>query len=800
MQNRYFKQPLCSALMVASAATLMPVSLPSFAQGLEEVVVTAQRREESLQDVPISISAFTGDDLNVRLIDDLTDLQFSVPNLFSDGLTIMIRGIGQNTASSTAEGGIGYHVNDVYLNSPLIRSTDYFDIERIEVLRGPQGTLYGRNTTAGVINIHTKSPHDEFGGNFSVLAGDYETLRLKGAINIPLSDKLRQRFAGFYITRDGYNKNIYTGNRIDGRDSYQLRSSTSFDFTDSLTADLVISYLKEDSDRADRTKGTCTKDSTYGCSPLSAGFETPDVSGSIFQTLNRAFLGGTVLPPGDYFANALNPDEYRTVNVDQEPTFDTEQIGVSLEFNYEFGEYRFTSVTGYYDTEANIFSDFDRFSTDVRLLQPITYRANAEDFVTTDIIQSGRRDIRDAEQFTQEFRVASDYDGWFNFLLGAFYYDEENSAKVLITHPTLAATQQVQGLPEEFEMFTTETDPAKTESYALFGESYFNLNEDTKLTVGLRYTDDKKSIRTRQLFLTLVDPTWIEAERDWQELTGKVTLDYVINDSSIVYATVARGYKAGGLNPGGSDGSEDFDPEFLWAYEAGSKNTFFDGLLLANASVFYYDYDGMQLGQVSETSSLTTNADVTTKGLEAEFSFAPTEEWFMDLNVAWLDLEIDDFVSADQGDPDGIAPGTVPARDAEGNIRYTSDGLLIKNLEGNVLRNAPEYSVNLGVQYTYFMESDYALSGRVDYTWQDDFYANEFNKPSDELGSWQQVNAQIVLSPPAADWQLRLFMTNVLDDDDLLRLDQQGPTVGRFRSATVLEPRTYGAEFSMFFE
>ncbi|MEM6582113.1 MAG: TonB-dependent receptor [Pseudomonadota bacterium] len=800
MQTRYLKRPLCGALMLASTVTLMPISLPSFAQGLEEVIVTAQRREESLQDVPMSISAFTGDDLNVRLIDDLTDLQFSVPNLVSDGLTIMIRGIGQNTNSSTAEGGIGYHVNEVYVNKPLIRSTEYFDIERVEVLRGPQGTLYGRNTTAGVINIHTKRPHEELGGNVSVLAGDYETLRLKGAFNIPVTDKLRQRFAGLYLTRDGYNKNIYTGNRIDGRDSYQLRSSTSYDFTDSLTADLVISYLKEDSDRADRTKGTCTKDPEYGCSPLSVGFSTPDVSGSIFQTLNNAFLQGTVLPQGDYFADAVNPADYRRVNVDQEPTFEAEQFGVSLEFNYEYGEYRFTSLTGYYDTETDIFSDFDRFATDVRLLQPVTYRANGEDFVTTDLIQSGRRDLGDADQFTQEFRIASDYDGWFNFLLGAFYYDEESSATVLITHPTLAATQQVRGLPEEFEMFTTESDPVKTESYALFGETYFNLNEQTKLTLGLRYTDDKKSIRTRQLFLELVDPEWVEAERDWQELTGKVTLDYVINDSSIVYATVARGYKAGGLNPGGPEGGEDFDPEFLWAYEAGSKNTFFDGLLQANASIFFYDYEGMQLAQVSETSSVTTNADNTSMGLEAEFSFAPTNEWFFDLNLAWLDLEIDDFTSADQGDPDGIAPGTVPARDAEGNIRYTSDGLLIKNLDGNVLRNAPEYSVNVGAQYTYDLDSGYALSGRVDYTWQDGYFANEFNKPSDELGSWQQIDAQIVLNPPSAQWQLRAFVKNALDDDDLLRLDQQGPTVGRFRSATVLEPRTYGVEFSIYFE
>jgi len=800
MKARYFKPALCSFTMMASTAAILPVSSPVSAQGLEEVIVTAQRREESLRDVPMSISALTGDDLTTRLIDDLTDLQFSVPNLLADGLTIMIRGIGQNTNSSTAEGGIGYHINDVYLNAPLIRSREYFDIERVEVLRGPQGTLYGRNTTAGVINVHTKRPHDEWGGYFSVQAGDYESFRANGAVNIPISDKLRQRFSGLYLTRDGYNKNIYSGDRIDGRDSYEVRSSTSFDFTDDLTADLVVSYLREDSDRADRTKGTCTKDATYGCSPLSVGFETPDVSGSIFQTLNNVFLGGTILPQGDYFADTVNPANFRTVNVDQDPTFEVEQLGVSLEFNYDWGDYRFTSLTGYYDTEADIFSDFDRFATDVRTLRPVTYRANGKDFVTTDLIQSGRRDLSDAEQFTQELRIASEYDGWFNFQLGVFYYEEESTGQVLITHPTLAATQQALGLPLEFGMFNNQSDPAKTESFSVFGESYLNIGDKTKLTLGLRYTDDEKSIRTRQLFLTLVNPEWLEAERDWQEVTGRATLDYALSDDSILYASLARGYKAGGLNPGGSDGREDFDPEYLWAYEVGSKNTLLDGLLQANLSAFYYDYEGMQLAQVSETSSLTTNADLTSMGVEAEFNFAPTDAWLLNLNLSWLDLEIDSFTSADQSDPDGIAPGTVPARDADGNIRFTDDGLLIKDLKGNVLRNAPEYSLNFGVQYTCAMDSGYALSGRVDYTWQDDYFANEFNKPSDKLDSWEQIDAQIVLTPPASDWQVRAFVKNILDDDDLLRRDQQGPTVGRFRSATVLEPRTYGVEFSMFFE
>lgn len=180
--------------------------------------------------------------------------------------------------------------------------------------------------------------------------------------------------------------------------------------------------------------------------------------------------------------------------------------------------------------------------------------------------------------------------------------------------------------------------------------------------------------------------------------------------------------------------------------------------------------------------------------------FAPTSSWLFDLSVAWLDMEIKDFENADEGDPDGIAPGTVPARDQNGDIKFSDRGLLIKDLDGNTLRNAPEYSVNVGGQYTHLFDSGYELSGRAEYFWQDDYFANEFNKPSDKLDSWEQLNLQATLQSPDSDWLVRLYVKNALDNDDPIRLNQEGSLVGRFRSVTVLEPRTYGVEFQMRFE
>lgn len=792
---------LASAVAMASvgATYVAPTVAQNAAPLLEEVIVTAQKREQSLQDVSMSLTAFTGAALEDRVIENLSDLQFSVPNLVSDSVRIAIRGVGNNAISSTAEGGLGFHVNGVYVNNPAFRSTEYFDVERIEVLLGPQGTLYGRNTTAGVINVITNKPTDEFEGHFTAGVGNYASQRLKGAINLPISDNLRQRFAASVLKRDGYDKNQYTGTSIDGRDSYEVRSSTSFDFSENTTADLVISYLNENSNRANETKGTCTKDPLTGCSALSAGFETPDVSGSIFQTLNGLFFGGQLNPLGDYFADAVNPPDFRRSNVDQEPTYDVEQLGVSLELSHDTDNYRFVSLTGYYDTEADVFQDFDRFSTDVRLNFPVTYRANARDFVTTDLIQSGRRDLTDSEQFTQEFRIHSDFDGDFNFLLGAFYYKEEQTRQVLITHPALAASQQLLGLSEDFELFNIESDPIETESLALFGEAYYAFSDQTRLTVGLRATQDEKNIRTRQQFLVLVNPAWIEAEDEWTELTGKVTLEHDFGDDSMGYVTFARGYKAGGLNPGGPMGGAAFDPEYINQFEVGTKNTLADGRVIANISAFYYDYEGLQIGQVSTTSAVTTNADADVLGAEAQFSWAATDALEFNVSASYLDFELNDFISADEGDPLGISPGFEQATDENGNPIFAPSGLPVKDLDGNAVRNAPELSFTLNAQYSFDVGNNLEATAGVLYFYQDEYWANEFNKPSDTIDSWDQTDLQFVVQPFSGEWSVKAFVKNVFDNQDIIRRGQDGPLVGRFRSVTVLEPRTYGLEWFMTF-
>lgn len=783
------------ALLTSTSTTVLAQQSDADTEdfALEEIIVTAQKREQSLQDVPIAVSAFSGGALETRAIEELVDLQMSVPNLLFDQARVNLRGVGNNAISSTAESGLGYHVNGVYLNAPVGRNTEYFDIERIEVLRGPQGTLYGRNTTAGVLNIITRRATDEFGGDVSIQYGNYDNIRVRGALNVPVSESFRQRFAGIYVKRDGYNTNIFTGNDVDGRDSYAFRSTSALDVGDNFTASLVVNYLKEDSNRASETKGTCTKDPQFGCSALDRGFETPDVTNTLWNSID--FLGA--LPGGDYFSDAFNPPDFRTVNIDQEPITQVDELFISLEMTYDFGDLSLTSVTGYQDLETYRFQDFDRFVSNQRLNFPVTYRADFVNDITTDEIRSGRQDILDASQFSQELRLASDFDGDFNFLIGAFYFEYDADSKAQFSHPVLSIGQNLLGLPDEAEFFSIESEDIVSDSFAIFGEGYYDMSEQTRLTVGVRHTWDDKAIKTRTVFWSL--PDFTVADADWSVTTGKLSVDHRLDEDHLIYGTVSRGYKAGGLNPGGPAGGETFDPEFLYTFEIGSKSTFLDGRLTANLNAFYYDYKGLQIGAVRGTSVVTVNADADIKGLEAELNFAATDRLFLDMSFSYLDVTLDNILTSDPGDPAGLAPGVVIALDENGQPSFDNDGNIIQDIAGNTLRNAPNFSFKIGGDYTWEIPGDYALRARVDYAWQDDYFANEFNKPTDRINSWSQADAQLVFFPVDGNWSIEAYMKNIFDNDEVTRIGQDGPLVGRFRSVNVLEPRTYGLELNYTF-
>jgi outer membrane receptor protein involved in Fe transport len=756
-------------------------------QGIEEIVVTAQRREQALQDVPIAVTALTAETLEERRIDDALDVQFNTPNLIYVGNERpQLRGVGNNAISSTAENGTPVFTNGAYIGARA--ENEYYDLARIEILRGPQGTLFGRNTTGGAINLITRRPEEDFGGEGFAEIGNYDSIRLKGAVNLPLGSRIQQRFAGYYLRRNGYTENLFTGNGIDGRNQFGLRSSTRIELGPDTEVNLMVQYYREDSSRSRENKRLCKATPVLGCSPVELGFDSPNAQATVFQRLLALVgTGAGIFPPGgNIYAGAVNPANLRQVSADYDPTFfGTELLG-TLELSHDFGPVTLNSLSGYAEgkTEAN--TDYDNAASDFRFLRPITYRLDADTVVTTDQLRTSDSFKGKSRSFSQELRLSSDFEGPFNFTAGAFYLTSRSSASFEIFHPALELAAIAFGLPEASRRFINDTPRATTESRAVFGETYIDLGEATRLTFGLRYTEDEKSIRTRTILLS-PPGAFVEADRKYSRVTGRAALDHKISYGNVgeglLYASAARGYKAGGLNPGNSNTPE-FAPESLDAFEIGAKNDLFGRRVQANLAAFYYNYKDLQLGQRVAGTAITSNGDARVWGIEGEFLFIPLPRLQLNANASYLNTRIGDFTTVDAANPAQVDPRTETPR--------TSPQVPV-NLRGNELPYAPDFKINLGAQYTMPLGfAGWTTTVRGDYVYQSDYFAREFNTPNDRINSWSVANAYLRFSNADDSLGVELFVKNIGDSDAITSSIIEDAQVGSYRNVRVLEPRTYG--------
>jgi outer membrane receptor protein involved in Fe transport len=761
--------------------------------GIEEIIVTAQRREEALQDVPIAVSAFTSETLSERRIDDALDVQFNTPNLVYVGNERpTLRGIGNNAISSTSESGTAVFTNGAYVGARA--ENEYFDLQRVEILRGPQGTLFGRNTTGGAINLITRRPEADFGGDVFVEYGNFDAIRLKGAINIPLGSSVQQRFAGYYVKRDGYTENLATGNRIDGRDQYSLRSSTRVIFGPDTEANLMVQYYREDSSRSRENKRLCKATPVLGCSPVELGFDSPNAQATVFQRLLALVgTGAGIFPPGgNIYAGAPNPANLRQVAADYDPTFFGEELLGTLELSHDFGSLSLISLTGYSRSETEANTDYDNAALPFRFLRPITYRLDDDTVLTTDQLRTSDSFKARSRTWTQELRLISDLDGMFNFTAGAFYLHSRGRASFEIFHPALELAATAFGLPEASRRFINESPFSKTESWAVFGETYLQLSDATKLTFGLRYTEDEKAIRTRTILLAPPGP-FVEASRSYSRVTGRAAIDHKIDlgaaGETLLYASAARGYKAGGLNPGNSNTPE-FDPETVNAFEIGAKNELFGRTVQANFSAFYYGYKDLQLGQRIAGTAITANGDARIWGLEGEFLVVPVEGLQLNANFSYLNTHIKDFVTVDAANPAQVDPRvTTPTRTPEVPV----------NLRGNELPYSPDYKINVGAQYSFPLgATGWSATVRGDYVRQGSYFAREFNTPNDRIKGWSIGNALLRVTSPSETFAIEAFVKNIGDSDAITSSIIEDAQVGSYRNVRVLEPRTYGvsARFS----
>ncbi len=756
---------------------------------IQDIVVTAQKRSEIIQDVPIAISAFTADTIERRGLDDVLDLQLLVPNLLVVGNDRpTLRGIGNN-ALSFAENGTGSLVNFAPIG---FRSQDeYFDIERVEVLRGPQGTLYGRNTTGGTINVITQKPTREFGGYLTAQYGSFNTRRIHAAVNVPLADALQFRLAGFYLKRDGYTENLGIGPDIDGRDQYSLRASMRVNLGADTRLDVMVNRSKEDSTRTRENKRLCKATPVLGCSPVQLGFDSPDTSGVLMQTLlnalNAFVFSGTLFTPGtSIYAGAQNPTDLREVATDYTSSFRGRQTNVTVELSHDLGPLTLLSLSAYSKGRSDARTDFDNALLPFRFTNPITYNVDRETRITTNQLRTSDTFVASGRAYYQEFRAVSDFDGMFDFTAGINFYDTKGAGSFQIYHPAFELFGAIlRGQPPQGQYFNGETRDVKTKSFAAFGETYFKLGEATKLTFGLRYTKDKKSQSGRTIIPFVAGiPAFTTLRGDYDAVTGRAVVDHKLSRDNLVYASFARGFKGGGVNPAGS-AQVTIAPEYINAYEVGSKNQFLDDRLQANFSAFYYDYKNLQLGQRRSTSTQTINTDATIWGVESEFLLIPVRGLRFNANASYLNTDLS-----------GLSPGqetSDPANPAQWNPSLgapTKTPEVRLTLKGNELPYSPKYKLALGGEYSVAVDGDWSVTARADHSWQSRYFAREFNTSNDRIKAWSITNALVRLHNDR--FSLEAYVRNAFNKDNITNSIIESDLIGSYRNARILEPRTVG--------
>jgi len=770
---------------VALAAAGIAVSLPgtSLAQeqsaAIEEIIVTAQKREQGLQSVPISVTAIDAEGIKAAGIENILDLQFNTPNLLlGRNSNYTIRGVGTTIFGSSRDAGVGVAVNGVFVQNP-VATAEMYDLQRVEVLRGPQGTLFGRNTTGGLINHVTAKAGDDFDASLSVQFEDPTGVRSTGFVNFPISDNVSQRIAYNYVNRDGYTENLYTGNRIDGRDQIAVRSSTHFEFGDSTMADLVIDYYDEDSNRNTSPKALCTPDPTFICSTDSWDFQFPQAN----YPLDDSLLAGIVR--ADRYLP--NPRNLRQVNYDFAPRYTTGETIISFELTHSFGSIDFTSVTGYYENEEDRDRDFDLGAAPFGFnpgsyntpFGPVTLADDgngngiltyieAGQVVSTTRYSPTQTAVGDSSQWSQEFRLASNNEGALNWLAGAYYLDYDRNSRVTTNIP--AGRDLGVGGVEGY------TAAAPVKSTAVFGELYWQANDALELIFGLRWTDEEKGIKT-QTSSFFPASGFTEDTDEFSKTTGRLVANWTPFENTLIYGSYSTGYKSGGFNPG-LEAAPTYDSEEITAYEIGTKNLLADNTLQLNGALFYYDYENLTLGNLVGTSITNVNVpkSVVTGG-ELEAVWLPTDALRLEAAFGFLDSKIDSVFSP----PD-------PAR-----------GNLIVPLQGNDLPNAPSSTVKLAAQYFAEVSSSWSLVPRIDWYWQDSFFSREFNTNGEKVDSWEQLDLQLALIQNDGPWRVNLSVKNATDENSITFVETNSSLVGSFKNVFLLDPRVYSINIEYSF-
>lgn len=736
-----FKKPLYIAIsmLCASGVASAQTSEPKI---LEEVLVTSQKRVQTLQEVPISVAAVTGDKIERMGVENLEDLTAYVPNIhFTEtGLStqMRIRGIGSDN-SQGFEQSVGVYKDGIYHSRAQLFRAPMFDVERVEIMRGPQGTLFGKNSIAGAVDIITAKPTDEFEGRIS---GSYETefktKELNGFVSGPLSETLNGRLAVRYYDDPGYMVNTFKNSDEPETEEQSIRGSLAWEASDNLDVLLVAEHDTFD------VQGRAIEITQDIAGPSGATYS---------QLLGVVLPNSPTIPPGFFdgttFDNAA--DYLRQSN---SPEFSDNKIdSLTLRADYQMGDYTLTSLTGglRFDYNENCDCDFT----------PL-------DFFHLDMYE-------DYEQFSQEIRIASPDDRSFTWITGIFYqtYDQtfeddfntpQASPLIALVNPALANTRIARH-------FTQGSD-----AWAVFAEGTWQATDKLALTLGARFTEEDKDAQKTMnieslvtgdvinspalagLFSTVFNTDTeqgtghnLNASRSESAFTPAFTISFDVNDDVMTYAKISKGFKAGGFDPRTNKANRfEFEEETVTAVELGSKMRFMDGRSELNVAVYHMDYEDLQVSQFDGAVGFNIgNANSTiVQGIELDGRLLVTDNLTTSYGIAILDFEYEDFINGNCyfGQTPDSTVGTDQFCDYTG-LRgvYT-----------------PELTLNVGLQYARPIGA-LELIGGIDAQWVDEQQVHVNLDPRGEIDAYTMLDARLGIE--GDKWGVALLGKNLLDEE-----------------------------------
>ncbi|WP_168427376.1 TonB-dependent receptor [Candidatus Colwellia aromaticivorans] len=733
---------------------------------IEIIEVTAQKRVENIQKVPISIASFSSERIERMALRQLNEVAEFIPNLkmsqtndFSS--SIIIRGVGSHSRNIGFDARVGLYLDGVYVGQSPAHNQDLLDLERIEILRGPQGTLFGKNNVAGSINLITKKPEDEFSGNVGISVGNYDLRQYSAILNAPISDGLAAKFSVNQYQRDGFVENIATGSSLNEQDSYSYRGQISAKLSDSIEINFSIDSLKSD---------------------------------------RLSFDGEPITNTLGTLKNTESPEQNK-VSFDIDPQEEREISGESITVDWNIdNDFIVKSITGHRDSTIKFKNDFDFSAQSVAFL----------DYVD------------DYSQWSQELQLISP-ESDFQYVAGIYYFQQDAFTKRLpnVGDETLSLFT---GVPRsDFEYGASLSDPESifmlaafhpgilstignvdTTSYSMFFNSNYQFNNDIRLDLGFRYSTEQKSV---DWTISSIDPQTnipvipifelangqVIDKRTDHDFSPLISLNYQVNHDVNAYIKYSTGYKSGGYNvdfltQAQLDAGIEFDKETVASYEMGLKGDLFDHQMRFSSAIFYAKYDDYQINQLVNLTAGTTAlsirnaAKVKSYGAELELTYQLTDYLVLNAAAGLLEAKFDEF----------------PAGGSNG-----------EDLSGTSLPGVSDFTVNLSVQYYYPIPvANSQLSVSLSYNYQDDYNTDLDGQTTVTLADGEIlgighvdgfgiINGAISLEQLDNGISLHLWVRNLTDEDSATILGEKS-FFGTRRNIYV-NPRTYGLTVKYYF-